>query len=80
MRLNPLRELKHRPKEWNESSLCGLVVGKGIGRAFCAGGDVAGMCRPYLEFPPRANASPDVIANAANENTRHKAIDYFKSE
>jgi len=29
-----------RIKEWNEASLCQIVVGKGEGRAFCAGGDV----------------------------------------
>jgi len=57
-----------------------LVVGKGVGRAFCAGGDVAGKRYLYSEFPPRANAPTDVIANAANEKTRHKAIEYFKSE
>ncbi|KAF9652921.1 3-hydroxyisobutyryl-coenzyme A hydrolase [Thelephora ganbajun] len=55
--------LKPKIQEWNESSLCGLVVGKGVGRAFCAGGDVA-----------------DVIANAADGKTRHKAVNYFKSE
>ena len=58
-----------------------MVVGKGAGRAFCAGGDVAGKC--YLDLglrPPRLDTRPAVIADAANERTRHKAIEYFKSE
>jgi len=75
-----LRVLKFHRKEWNESSLCGLVVGKGVGRAFCAGGDVAGKRLLYSGCRPRVNMRPDVIANAADEGTRHKAIDYFKSE
>lgn len=28
-------------KEWSASDLCGTIVGTGVGRAFCAGGDVA---------------------------------------
>ncbi|CAE6478490.1 unnamed protein product [Rhizoctonia solani] len=27
-------------KEWNENKLCQLIIGRGNGRAFCAGGDV----------------------------------------
>lgn len=34
----------------------------------------------FLGFPPCVNTCSDVIANAANEETRHKAINYFKSE
>ncbi|KAF8651425.1 hypothetical protein AX16_004727 [Volvariella volvacea WC 439] len=32
-----------RPKieEWNASDLCGTILGGGVGRAFCAGGDIA---------------------------------------
>ncbi|KAL0946804.1 hypothetical protein HGRIS_012975 [Hohenbuehelia grisea] len=30
-------------EEWNNSDLCGVIVGTGAGRAFCAGGDVAGV-------------------------------------
>lgn len=29
-------------KTWQASDLCGVIVGRGVGRAFCAGGDVAG--------------------------------------
>lgn len=55
--------LKPKIQEWNQSSLCGLVVGRSVGRAFCAGGDVA-----------------SVIEDAAREETRQKAINFFKSE
>lgn len=27
-------------QEWSASDLCGTIVGTGVGRAFCAGGDV----------------------------------------
>ncbi|KAF4614630.1 hypothetical protein D9613_003181 [Agrocybe pediades] len=36
-----------RPKieEWSKSDLCGTIVGRGNGRAFCAGGDVASVVK-----------------------------------
>ena len=37
-------------------------------------------CCLHLGFLPRTKPRPDVIANAANEETRHKAVDYFRSE
>jgi len=32
---------KHSLKEWNASDLCRTIVGTGIGKAFCVGGDVS---------------------------------------
>jgi len=29
-------------KQWDNAELCGVIVGSGIGKAFSAGGDVAG--------------------------------------
>lgn len=29
-------------EQWDSSELCGVIVGTGIGKAFSAGGDVAG--------------------------------------
>jgi hypothetical protein len=28
-------------QQWSNSELCGVIVGTGAGKAFCAGGDVA---------------------------------------
>jgi 3-hydroxyisobutyryl-CoA hydrolase len=71
---------KKHSKEWNQSSLCGLVVGRGSGRAFCAGGDIAGTCYSPPESSPLTNPRTGVIDNAAKEETRQKAIEFFKSE
>ncbi|KZS89987.1 3-hydroxyisobutyryl-coenzyme A hydrolase [Sistotremastrum niveocremeum HHB9708] len=32
--------LKDKIHEWNNADLCNIVIGRGAGRAFCAGGDV----------------------------------------
>jgi len=64
-KLNALNEpmltlLRPKIEEWNNSDLCNAILGTGVGRAFCAGGDVFG-----------------VVQNAANPETRWKAIDFF---
>ncbi|KAF8636640.1 hypothetical protein AX17_003448 [Amanita inopinata Kibby_2008] len=58
-----LNSLRQKVEEWSASDLCGTVIGAAVGRAFCAGGDVA-----------------TVIKDAADPNTRHKAIEFFKRE
>ncbi|KAF8323640.1 ClpP/crotonase-like domain-containing protein [Cantharellus anzutake] len=50
-------------KEWDNSNLCKMIISKGIGRAYCAGGEVK-----------------TIVKYAANEKTRQRALDYFKSE
>ncbi|KAF7363859.1 3-hydroxyisobutyryl-CoA hydrolase, mitochondrial [Mycena sanguinolenta] len=50
-------------EEWDKAELAQVIVGTGVGRAFCAGGDVE-----------------SVITYAADEATRHKALDFFKRE
>ncbi|KAK7038109.1 mitochondrial 3-hydroxyisobutyryl-CoA hydrolase [Favolaschia claudopus] len=50
-------------EEWDNSELTQVIAGAGVGRAFCAGGDVDG-----------------VVRYAADEATRHKAIEFFKRE
>jgi enoyl-CoA hydratase/carnithine racemase len=37
-----LEQTLHSFQQWNTSELCGVIVGTGAGKAFCAGGDVAG--------------------------------------
>lgn len=31
-------------QEWSTSDLCGAIIGTGVGKAFCSGGDVASQC------------------------------------
>ncbi|KAI0256543.1 3-hydroxyisobutyryl-coenzyme A hydrolase [Lactifluus subvellereus] len=38
-----LETLASRIEQWDSSELCGVIVGTGIGKAFSAGGDVAGV-------------------------------------
>ncbi|KDR81742.1 hypothetical protein GALMADRAFT_135147 [Galerina marginata CBS 339.88] len=42
---NMLSTLRPKIEEWSTSDLCGTIVGRGAGRAFCAGGDVAGVVK-----------------------------------
>ncbi|KAG7448221.1 3-hydroxyisobutyryl-coenzyme A hydrolase isoform 1 [Guyanagaster necrorhizus] len=67
-KLNALDEqmlglLRPKIESWSNSDLCGVILGRGTGRAFCAGGDVA-----------------SVAQNAANPETRKRAIKFFKDE
>ena len=39
-RLVPIRQTQ-LSQQWNSAELCGVIVGTGAGKAFCAGGDVA---------------------------------------
>ncbi|QRW02167.1 enoyl-CoA hydratase/isomerase family protein [Ceratobasidium sp. AG-Ba] len=50
--------LSNQVKAWDESKLCKLVIGRGTGRAFCAGGDVKAVPEKQpaaLEFFRKAN-------------------------
>ncbi|KAI0306718.1 3-hydroxyisobutyryl-coenzyme A hydrolase [Multifurca ochricompacta] len=38
-----LEVLASRIEQWNNADLCGVIVGTGVGKAFSAGGDVAGV-------------------------------------
>jgi 3-hydroxyisobutyryl-CoA hydrolase len=38
-----LSALRPKIEEWSASDLCGTIVGRGTGRAFCIGGDVASV-------------------------------------
>lgn len=35
-------------KSWRKSELCGVILGRGTGRAFCAGGDVASELNLFI--------------------------------
>ncbi|KAJ6525498.1 3-hydroxyisobutyryl-coenzyme A hydrolase isoform 1 [Mycena vulgaris] len=58
-----LNILRPKIEEWDNAELCNVIAGAGVGRAFCAGGDVE-----------------SVVRYAADEKTRHKALDFFKRE
>ncbi|KZV96198.1 ClpP/crotonase [Exidia glandulosa HHB12029] len=67
-KLNPLDEemidlISAKLKEWDNADLCRMIIGRGSGRAFCAGGNVK-----------------DVVKDAADKKTRHRAIDFFRKE
>lgn len=57
-----IRKIVPRLQEWTKSDLANIVVMKGEGRAFCAGGDVAALAR---QNGTRAgqSASTDYFAN-----------------
>ena len=80
----PLRRslTKHSPKEWNNSDLCRTIVGTGIGKAFCVGGDVASECvtKPREHLMTDGRSHVDVVNAAVDPATRPAAIDYFQRE
>ncbi|THV07797.1 3-hydroxyisobutyryl-coenzyme A hydrolase isoform 1 [Dendrothele bispora CBS 962.96] len=51
-----LEMLRPKIEEWRDSSLCGVVWGSGEGRAFCAGGDVAGVVADASKPETRSKA------------------------
>ncbi|KAF9052830.1 3-hydroxyisobutyryl-CoA hydrolase [Panaeolus papilionaceus] len=73
-KLNALDEqmlslLRPKIEEWSSSELCGTIVGRGVGRAFCAGGDVASVIK---------NASnPETRSQAFEYFKREFEMDYI---
>ncbi|KAF8798139.1 3-hydroxyisobutyryl-CoA hydrolase [Phlegmacium glaucopus] len=60
-----------RPKieEWSTSDLCGTIVARGVGRAFCCGGDVANVIKDA--------ADPTTRPQAINFFKREFEMDYI---
>ncbi|KAL1605000.1 3-hydroxyisobutyryl-CoA hydrolase [Paraconiothyrium brasiliense] len=56
------RKIIPRLQEWAKSELAGVVVIKGSGRAFCAGGDVAALAKWNQEGPEGQKRSSDYFA------------------
>ncbi|GAB7347074.1 hypothetical protein MBLNU459_g3207t1 [Dothideomycetes sp. NU459] len=56
------RKILPRLKEWEKSQLANVVVIKGNGRAFCAGGDVAALALDNKEGPAGQQRSKDYFA------------------
>ena len=53
------RKIIPRLQEWEKSELAGVVVIKGNGRAFCAGGDVAALAKWNQQGPEGQQKSSD---------------------
>lgn len=56
------RKILPRLKEWEKSQLANVIVIKGSGRAFCAGGDVAALAMENKEGPAGQQRSKDYFA------------------
>ncbi|KZP17891.1 3-hydroxyisobutyryl-CoA hydrolase [Athelia psychrophila] len=54
--LGMIKSLRSQVEEWGQSPLTGTVVGTGVGRAFCAGGDVAGVVENARDEKTRSKA------------------------
>ncbi|KAF9482807.1 3-hydroxyisobutyryl-CoA hydrolase [Pholiota conissans] len=73
-KLNALDEpmlslLRPKIEEWSASDLCGTIVARGVGRAFCIGGDVANVVQ---------NASdPSTVPQAVEYFKREFEMDYI---
>jgi hypothetical protein len=55
-------------------------VGRGIGRGFCSGGDVASEFYSMSSFTFLQLNSVGVIQDASNDETRPRALSFFKRE
>ncbi|KAF8163438.1 3-hydroxyisobutyryl-CoA hydrolase [Crassisporium funariophilum] len=51
-----LSTLRPKIEEWSTSDLCGTIVGRGVGRAFCIGGDVANVVKDAADPATRPRA------------------------
>ncbi|KAF5380983.1 hypothetical protein D9615_004116 [Tricholomella constricta] len=74
LKLNALDEpmlalLRPKIEEWSASDLCGTIVGTGVGRAFCAGGDVASVVEKA--------SNPETRAEAVDFFKREFEMDYI---
>ncbi|PCH37709.1 3-hydroxyisobutyryl-CoA hydrolase [Wolfiporia cocos MD-104 SS10] len=74
LKLNALNEemlniLRPKIEEWSQGKLPGIIVGTGVGRGFCAGGDVATV---VLDA-----ANPDTLPKAVGFFHREFEMDYI---
>jgi 3-hydroxyisobutyryl-CoA hydrolase len=68
-------------QQWDKAELCGVIVGTGVGKAFCAGGDIACSLAVLLGLNPHSRIwSPGVIENVVNDTTRPEAVEFFQRE
>ncbi|KAG1756342.1 3-hydroxyisobutyryl-coenzyme A hydrolase [Suillus paluster] len=51
-----LKLMRPQLEQWSKSDLCKIIVGTGVGRAFCAGGDVATVLQHSLDVATRPKA------------------------
>ncbi|KAG2146861.1 3-hydroxyisobutyryl-coenzyme A hydrolase [Suillus bovinus] len=51
-----LKLMRPQLEQWSKSDLCKIVVGTGLGRAFCAGGDIATVLQHSLHDATRSKA------------------------
>jgi enoyl-CoA hydratase/carnithine racemase len=66
---------------WDENKLCKLIIGRGNGRAFCAGGDVKGMCTHCSGLLYLIHTTPtDVVLCAAVPEKQPDALRFFQKE
>lgn len=66
-------------QDWNQSSLSEIIVGTGLGKAFCAGGDVSSKHIVNHAFL-RGLTRIAVVQNLNDQNTVPQALDFFKQE
>ncbi|KAH9950202.1 3-hydroxyisobutyryl-coenzyme A hydrolase [Amylocystis lapponica] len=64
-----LRLLRSKIEEWSKGDLPGVIVGTGVGRAFCSGGDVATVVEEA--------ANPDTLAHAIDFFRLEYETDYI---
>jgi len=51
-----LNLLASRIEQWDKAELCGVIVGTGVGKAFCAGGDIACVIENVVNDTTRPEA------------------------
>jgi 3-hydroxyisobutyryl-CoA hydrolase len=57
-----IRKIVPRLQEWKKSQLAQVIVAKGVGRAFCAGGDVKALATWNQQDPENKQRSKDYFA------------------
>lgn len=64
-----IRKIVPRLQEWTKSDMANVIVMKGEGRAFCAGGDVAALAKQ--------NGTPEGQAESTNYFAHEYALDHY---
>ncbi|KZT69806.1 3-hydroxyisobutyryl-CoA hydrolase [Daedalea quercina L-15889] len=64
-----LERLRPKIEEWSQQDLVGVVAGTGVGRAFCAGGDVASVVEDC--------SKPETLPHAIEFFQREFELDYI---
>ena len=75
-----IRAMTPQLQAFEESDICKIILLKGTGRAFCAGGDVKGILRPWCVVATLFNTRGFIEVITLAKKNDPNAVHFFREE